>query len=1310
MKCLLSCCLLCLTALVAAAALAGAVPAPSLDLKLEGPQDLPAAGAGFKLTGEFTPGPDGKPALGLGKAHGPAIPAAPFCGQVGSLAFTLRYAEPEPEHRLRNRHVVTLRLAGRGFFGFYFIGTGRTLYMTYKDLTESTAVASPQPLAAGKSYRLAATWDGATVCFYLEGKLVGTMKQGFPATWPDYSRIKLGPYLDGSAPVEPWGGNDVFVRDLRIWKQVLSPLDIATDAGVEAVTAEARFPTYLAVPQTAAPNLDGKLDDRAWQNAASFVSLLDVTTPARSLSYPDNRPLLCHDGQNLYVGFETVFPTGARLLAGQKRGATEPEVWPDESFEFYLDVDGKLYRFAGNAAGGYCEMVDNATEWNGRWEYASTLEFRIDNRNHWQGEIKIPFATIGVTDPVGQDLKLNFCRTWRCFDEVGMTSLQTASQNYGARQHFITVRPVAAGDGAVFSGSTDPSFGDFAQRVAVHSDRGGDYIYTLQALNASGDGQSLVDRKLSLKPGERSELKIQTAINTTSAERLLFQVNGPGGETLVRQLVPFRLSEDFLEVTPVFGSGKVLLKPRYSLLTAKDPAIAPVARLLAPDGRVLQQAPVTSDDVLSLPFDRQSPAGLYAADLVSGQGEALQVYTAEKFQYTGTGPWESLPPLDKVPAPFTALTAKQSGRQVEISVWGRQYRFNGSLLPTAIVGQGKALLSAPAQFCIGGVPVTPQRSALGRTSPVRAELSATAKATGYELSQQAWLEYDGVFFNRLEVKASRDLGPVTVSIPLPREAAKFLHATSSGFGGGGRQNLWLDKDQELPYYPSVWVGNEEGGLAWFAETDADWRTKDPKPVKVLPEGKTARLQITFADQVPAGSTFAVEFGLLATPVKPLPANYPLDTFGDIYSPHLNQPAPHAPVTYSACASWEGAGFFDLPLGEANPEVWRWLRDNFDRCEANRAIFTPYTAAMMIPEEYTEAASRIAEWQLAPASHLNYTRDGKTRLWYWTCSASGAGDFFAWKFDQLLDKIPLRGIYLDFGAAFRCNNALHGCHDRYALLAQRRLYQRLAASFVRHGIKDYVICVHNSETVQWPTFTHVTHFLNGEGLRQMSSTTFHNGKDLQDTYTRLDFASEHSSLPFGVTSSIYVPTDPLLPQFGGGKEDQELYRFRMTKAALAGSLVHNTLPSLSRLHHGWFDKIVRIYDAFGVPQAEFLPYWRNQAQVRVVQGKDIYVSLYRSRTKPEVLAVIAHLSPEHLDQDVQVAFDPAALGVKGWTGAQELLTAPDPEYDRLYPEPNRVRMPLKLGDFGVENVSFAGQVVSLRLKFHSVALVKLQGAR
>jgi hypothetical protein len=113
---------------------------------------------------------------------------------------------------------------------------------------------------------------------------------------------------------------------------------------------------------------------------------------------------------------------------------------------------------------------------------------------------------------------------------------------------------------------------------------------------------------------------------------------------------------------------------------------------------------------------------------------------------------------------------------------------------------------------------------------------------------------------------------------------------------------------------------------------------------------------------------------------------------------------------------------------------------------------------------------------------------------------------------------------------------------------------------------------------------------------------------------------------------------------------------------------------------------------------------------VIRGKDIYVSLYRSATRPEVLAVISHMAHEHLNQQVQIEFDPNALGLAEWTGAEELLTAPDPDYERLYAETNRIRMPMELGDFGIRNVEFASPRLTVDLDFHSVAIVKLTGRR
>jgi hypothetical protein len=174
---------------------------------------------------------------------------------------------------------------------------------------------------------------------------------------------------------------------------------------------------------------------------------------------------------------------------------------------------------------------------------------------------------------------------------------------------------------------------------------------------------------------------------------------------------------------------------------------------------------------------------------------------------------------------------------------------------------------------------------------------------------------------------------------------------------------------------------------------------------------------------------------------------------------------------------------------------------------------------------------------------------------------------------------------------------------------------------------------------------------------------------------------------------------------------------MTKAAMAGALIHNTIPSSSRLHYGWFDKLIRFYDDFKVDQAEFMPYWRNMEYVKVLKGKDIYVSFYRSRDRKEILAIIAHVSKDHLDQEVEIEFDSAKLGFKRLTSAHELLTGPDPKYQELfklvpltrhYSPKGRGRIPIVPGDFGVKFQGLKDNKIKLNLQHHSVALVKITG--
>ena len=248
-------------------------------------------------------------------------------------------------------------------------------------------------------------------------------------------------------------------------------------------------------------------------------------------------------------------------------------------------------------------------------------------------------------------------------------------------------------------------------------------------------------------------------------------------------------------------------------------------------------------------------------------------------------------------------------------------------------------------------------------------------------------------------------------------------------------------------------------------------------------------------------------------------------------------------------------------------------------------------------------------------------------------------------------------------------------------------------------------------MQLPAYTFVTHLLNGEHIRQQSSTLMHNGKDILDTYKMPMFACELSSMPFGIYNAVYQSNDFLLKQYGGGKEDPELYKLRITRAFLAGTLLHNTILALNRCHHGIFDKIVRIYDKFDVPEAEFIGYWSSRNPAKVVSGKEVYASIYRHKKDNRLLAVISHAGNERLDQDVEIKFTPQVLGMKDFKSAVERLEGPDPEYDELFKMKKAadlptVRIQLKWQNPGIKVRSFENNVLKLHLPAHSFALVEL----
>ena len=402
-------------------------------------------------------------------------------------------------------------------------------------------------------------------------------------------------------------------------------------------------------------------------------------------------------------------------------------------------------------------------------------------------------------------------------------------------------------------------------------------------------------------------------------------------------------------------------------------------------------------------------------------------------------------------------------------------------------------------------------------------------------------------------------------------------------------------------------------------------------------------------------------------------------------------------------------FADLPSPDrspAGPIYAQFLRQR--DASGNRAVV--YLDSRCLSDQYPEVADFREEWQNTPRVALDYTFEGTKYQVFTCCPTTGASAFFLLKLRDLLKRYDFDGVYFDFALMDVCNNRRHGCDDHWPILATREFYRRVALLLHDLGKPEPIIQLHNTDAVQLPAMNFATMLFNGEHIRQASSPMLHNGRDLLDNYGVEMFASELSSLPFGLTNAVYLPADVLLPENGGGQEEPELYVFRMTQAGLAGTLPHNTMLAQDRVHYGLLDKVFRIYEAFGVPTAEFHGYWTNPA---VIKGaKDIYISCYTAQNSPRVLAVISHIGKSHDDQEFEVTFDWKKLGIATpLPYATERLTAPDPEYQELYQirtekQVDPRRAPLDLGDFGCEILGWDGNTLRLRLKHHCFAIVEL----
>jgi len=638
----------------------------------------------------------------------------------------------------------------------------------------------------------------------------------------------------------------------------------------------------------------------------------------------------------------------------------------------------------------------------------------------------------------------------------------------------------------------------------------------------------------------------------------------------------------------------------------------------------------------------------------------------------------------RVPAPWTPVKMEVHSKQsLDVEVWGRRYEFDGSLLPTRIIAADASLLAEPIQLSaeIEGKAVAWQRGPIEvvESSPEKLKMEQKWKRGGVQLAIEASLEFDGFLHYRCVLTSDQNIqiDRLTVNIPFQKKHAAFCYADRAyplvdGDYVATFQSGAIDGPLGFQFSPNVWIGDDDRGLTWQAESDQWWNPADPlKFLEVLPgESQTdfrANL-IAKASAVGPGKEWVYEFALLATPMRPLTkdawswriARYePWGTDFDLPNRKVDG-RPELEVIHDVGVRHlysyiTDAYAWPMPQHEA---FAKGLRGLVAAAHDAGVKVHPYVVHQRIAVEVPEFdlyGTQMANRPMKGYSHainfprnlqrpttvaLDYGADSSSTVFM--CAKSEAlRDAFIHSVDERLEEFGEDGVYLDGTVHIGplCFNEAHGCgyrdeegglHGTYGTFGTRKLMQGLYEVVKSHR-PDGIVDVHSSYGFNPSGLAYTDVMWTGEQWHHLRKT----GTDYVSEELTLDkFRTEFTGRQLGI-----------------GAETLH-YRLRHPMKIAATSLLHDISPRYStggydnatQSKNSYFElmpKIWRMRDAFGIEDAERLWYWENQNYV-TVSGEQNHATLFK-HPKNGVLAFVSNLSRNR--DDVEVIFNWTELGWK-----------------------------------------------------------------
>ena len=628
---------------------------------------------------------------------------------------------------------------------------------------------------------------------------------------------------------------------------------------------------------------------------------------------------------------------------------------------------------------------------------------------------------------------------------------------------------------------------------------------------------------------------------------------------------------------------------------------------------------------------------------------------------------------------FHPIEVSNEGLQHKVRVWGREYTFAPNSLPCSIVSQRQELLAAPMRI-VGiedGVPLKwdenyPENESecfIQRRSDEQVVLCGAMQTPRFIVDTAFTVSFDGAIEANIKVmpcgmtvaqlfgladedKLRYSLERLWLEIPLKKEVATLfsmypntaihleggIEVPKNETSGGGRIP---DKDAYLPFLPILWLGNDNLGLGWCAESDQYWQPEDKNcALEIVHTEDAVVLRCHLLDSHPRKWTDAPEdgqwrytpisfgFSLQATPVKQFPKQpyfhkaLHLDCFVKVKGNYMDFLAKN--------------NVYDLLVEKGADTLVLHEKWNKSQNLAQLSEFTQKQLQTIVSECHRrgikvltyfgyEFSSLAENWQTLEreSSRINngkleggwyrvpYQRD------YIVCYNSSYQDAWLKGIEEIMDNFHLDGVYLDSTInLWPCANMEHGCgykdddgtiHGTYPVAAVRRMLMRLYDIVHKRG---GIINVHSQGCI------------NCLALPFIDSSWY--GENMQFKY----ISGNYANMPLDYFRAQYCGRNIGVPVEFIAYEKLPAWSF---ENAVAMSCIHGIMPRPNGIGHPLevMSPIWNILEHFPVQQSEWHPYWNNKA----ITDSRARLSYYRHVNvlgKAEYLIFCANTTHENID--------------------------------------------------------------------------------